>query len=114
MTIENNNWIHELSDSEVVDIRKEDYVYDYKQNNPIRNMFEIIVDTAQAIGGINAKAIRFYNYKIIMESNMINAWWYKAEITECNGKKELILTLRHSKEKFSNFVIRFDKFEIVI
>lgn len=61
----------------------------------------------------NEQYIRLYNYKIIIESNMIHSWWYKSEITECNGKKELNLTLRHSKEKLSNFVIKFDEFDVV-
>lgn len=113
--IQNNaNWVQGLCDSEIIDIRKEDYIYDYRQKTPIRNMLELIIDSNQAMSGTYVKSIRFYNYKIISGGEeIIHSWWYKDEISENNGLKKLVLTLRHSKDKCSEFVVTFDKVEIV-
>lgn len=113
--VQNNiSWVKGLYDAEIVDVKKENYIYDYKQKNPTRNMFEIVIEANQAMNDTSIKSIRLYNYKVIAGSeDIVHAWWYEDEITEINGLKKLKLILRHSKGKFSEIIIMFDKMEIV-
>ena len=107
-------WAKGLYDAEIVDIKKEEYVYDYRQKDPIRNMLEIVLDTRQAMNDSSIKSIRFYNYKIIAGGeDILHAWWYKDEITEFSGRKILKLKLRHSKNKFSETVIAFNTVDVI-
>lgn len=107
-------WEKGLYDSEIIDIKKEDYNYDYRQRRPIRNMFEIVLDAKCAMYDTLVKSISFYNYKIIKGGDdLLHTWWYEDEIAELNGRKQLKLTVRQSKDKFSELILVFDTAEIV-
>lgn len=107
-------WEKGLCDAEIIDIKKEDYNYDYRQRCPIRNMFEIVLDAKGAMYDTLVKSIRFYNYKIVRGGeDLLHTWWYDDEITEQGGRKQLKLTSRKSKDKFCELILIFDKAEII-
>lgn len=103
-----------LSDAEIIGIKKEDYQYDYRKKNPIRNSLTIVLDAKSAMCSTFVKEIILYNYKIIDgKIDFINAWWFSANIIECNKKKRLKLLYRCPNLKIAEITISFDEIRMI-
>ena len=104
-------WKKGLHDAIIKKISFQTLDYDYTETNPIRNYILLEIDSRNALFDTKVKSIRFYNAKIVSDSDISGYWWVNDELIY-NSNRYILTIYARSKRASVTTKISFDSADV--
>ncbi len=105
-------WNNGLHDAVIKEIKQVELTYDYTKPNPLRNVFEIILDAKSAMFDTSVKRIRLYNYKLLNDFGDVRGFWWVSDMIEGKAGKIMLCIKLSSTKEDKEVKIIFEKAEV--